>query len=1157
MKKVLIVFSLLLLASFACAINVSGPVSGTWAITDSPVNVTGEISVQPGDELTIEPGVVVNFQNHHLFQIFGTLLSEGIEGTPITFQATTTWNGIRFINTAASDSSFVTYTNFTDGAAMGASPNYQGGALYFNAASNVVLDNVNISDCTATTGGAIYLDNSDITIKATTIDGNIASGAGGGIYLNNSNPTITGSFIINNESTYDGAGINCFASSPIIETTVIADNITEWNGGGISCYNGSEPVLTNVTLSENIAYQDGCGIAVLYNSYVSLMNTIVWNNDSHDLYVSSTGELKVEYSDVTGGEEAVTVETGGVLNWVEDTNIDVDPLFTSAFFDDFSLTASSECIDAGNPLPEYDDPDGSRNDMGAIFFRQAGIRGSITFPGGQDVDFTEITITISGDADIVVNPNENGVYFINLPAGNYRVKPYLESFNPSPLFIDVTLADEELAMGIDFEMQETQPGYVEGWVTLVGSLDELTTGVTISADQVSTNPYPVYDLFDVLIGYYYQLTINPGDWTITASLEGFTSEEQTVTVNPTQITDEVNFDLSPIVIESYVTGTVTLNGGTGDITQVKIYEGEDDGESETYANPDGSYYLVTHNGELEISASLSGYATISIDDINVAPYQTAEDINFVLQPWAQIEGTQYVMSMFITVSYDGQFICGEDSNILGAFGLPGVDDCRGTAVWVEGNHPFWDTSITCYDLPGYWYITVVSDNNSGEPIEFQIYESNTDLVYNIGGITSFENCTYDNPDNVRYFNIEQTEQPTHDIEVNSEIGFDLISGWNWISFNLSPSIIATDVVFDDLTITPDIYQIKHEGYSTTWMSAWIGDAYLDYIQNGDGYKINMLNAYEDFVVTGTKINPIVNPIIIEPGYNWIAYYPYEEMDLSTSLSCILTDSLYVKTQAQSAFYSGGTWIGDLTSMKPGLSYLVDYPEDEAKLLFYPMNAENDMCFNPDRGGNIYVSNDVVTDLATGWSVIQGTSSNMISMASFNLETSNNTVAIFDEAGNCRSLGIEEDGFYYFTIVGDVENEELHYVLYDKTENREFVSNETITYKANTISGSSSEPVRVTFDAPTPDVNEQFQLEQNHPNPFNPTTFIAYNLPEASNVKLQIFNVKGQLVETLVEANQIAGKHTIEWDATAHGSGIYFYKLSANGKTEIKKCVMLK
>ncbi len=47
------------------------------------------------------------------------------------------------------------------------------------------------------------------------------------------------------------------------------------------------------------------------------------------------------------------------------------------------------------------------------------------------------------------------------------------------------------------------------------------------------------------------------------------------------------------------------------------------------------------------------------------------------------------------------------------------------------------------------------------------------------------------------------------------------------------------------------------------------------------------------------------------------------------------------------------------------------------------------------------------------------------------------------------------------------------------------------------------------------------------------------------------------VETLVEANQTAGSHTVEWDATAHGSGIYFYKLSSNGKTEIKKCVMLK
>jgi len=448
----------------------------------------------------------------------------------------------------------------------------------------------------------------------------------------------------------------------------------------------------------------------------------------------------------------------------------------------------------------------------------------------------------------------------------------------------------------------------------------------------------------------------------------------------------------------------------------------------------------------------------------------------------------------------------------------------------------------CYDLPGYWYITIVSDNNSGETIDFQVYETNTGITSDAAESVTFENSTFLSSANLTL------PSPSFDTE------YDLITGWNWISLNQTPVSYAVSDLFSALE--PDIFQIKHEGYSSTWMGGWIGD--LNFLGDGLGYKVNMLAPEPAFEVSGSKINPIVNPIIITPGYNWVAYYPYEEMDLDLALGCLVTDGLYIKNQTQSALNNEGQWIGDLTTMKPGVAYLIYSPATENELLIYPMNAENNMCFSPDRGGSVYVSNDVTTDIATGWSVMQGTRSNMISMASINLEANDGqTVAIFDEAGNCRSIGTEEDGFYYFTVVGDVENEELHYVLYDKALNQEFVSNETITYKANTISGSISEPVRVTFDAPTPDVNEQFQLSQNHPNPFNPTTFIAYNLAEASNVKLQIFNVKGQLVETLVEASQTAGSHTVEWDATAHGSGIYFYKLSSNGKTEIKKCVMLK
>jgi len=86
--------------------------------------------------------------------------------------------------------------------------------------------------------------------------------------------------------------------------------------------------------------------------------------------------------------------------------------------------------------------------------------------------------------------------------------------------------------------------------------------------------------------------------------------------------------------------------------------------------------------------------------------------------------------------------------------------------------------------------------------------------------------------------------------------------------------------------------------------------------------------------------------------------------------------------------------------------------------------------------------------------------------------------------------------------------------------------------------------------------------KNYPNPFNPETVISYQLSENSYVCLQIYNIKGQLIKNLVEDMKPAGEHTITWNGTDYNenqipSGLYFYKLSANGKTNCKKMLLLK
>ncbi len=103
---------------------------------------------------------------------------------------------------------------------------------------------------------------------------------------------------------------------------------------------------------------------------------------------------------------------------------------------------------------------------------------------------------------------------------------------------------------------------------------------------------------------------------------------------------------------------------------------------------------------------------------------------------------------------------------------------------------------------------------------------------------------------------------------------------------------------------------------------------------------------------------------------------------------------------------------------------------------------------------------------------------------------------------------------------------------------------------------------VTIDDPVLPVPDQLVLQQNYPNPFNPTTTIAYSLPEASHVRLDIYNVKGQLVKTLINGEMPAGMHSVVWDGrdsnnTAVASGVYFYRVSCPKVTQTKRMLLMK
>lgn len=120
----------------------------------------------------------------------------------------------------------------------------------------------------------------------------------------------------------------------------------------------------------------------------------------------------------------------------------------------------------------------------------------------------------------------------------------------------------------------------------------------------------------------------------------------------------------------------------------------------------------------------------------------------------------------------------------------------------------------------------------------------------------------------------------------------------------------------------------------------------------------------------------------------------------------------------------------------------------------------------------------------------------------------------------------------------------------------FLSNDLI-YLADYNDGFYIFDYKPTFIENSLQHVKQFSLNQNYPNPFNSSTHISFEITKSDFVRILIFDIRGQLIETLTESYYPLGKHRINWNASNYSSGLYFYKIEINDYRETKKCVLIK
>ncbi len=364
-KKILFsIFTIILLSSALYSTIFNVPYN--WPTIQAGINVASD-----ADTVLVQPGVY--FENINF------------DGKSITV-------GSLFLTTQ--DSAYIAST-IIDGNDNGSVVTFENGED-----DTTLLCGFTITNGDALQGAGIFVENSSPTIKNLKIISN-SSDQGGGIYIYTSNSILENLTISGNTSDHSGAGINCVYSNIILTNVIIKDNTdmtpggTYGSGGGIRFWDSSsiiqnslisgnsavrgggiysflsDTILENVTISGNTATDpdDGGGMHIFSETNSTILsNCILWNNSPVEIYAYSD-ITTVEYSDIDGGYSGV-INIEGTLNWL-DGNINTNPLFVNPSIGDYHLQSTSPCIDAGDPDPIYNDPDGTRADMGAFHFHQA------------------------------------------------------------------------------------------------------------------------------------------------------------------------------------------------------------------------------------------------------------------------------------------------------------------------------------------------------------------------------------------------------------------------------------------------------------------------------------------------------------------------------------------------------------------------------------------------------------------------------------------------------------------------------------------------------------------------------------------------------------------------------------------------------------------
>ena len=392
------------------------------------------------------------------------------------------------------------------------------------------------------------------------------------------------------------------------------------------------------------------------------------------------------------------------------------------------------------------------------------------------------------------------------------------------------------------------------------------------------------------------------------------------------------------------------------------------------------------------------------------------------------------MNLVGTLSFIGQ-PTNDTQDMVAAF----IDgECRGVASPVYNER--YDNYFIQLDIYG-------NDEDAGKSVVFYAYDNSTGTKYpqlSTSQVVTFRDNhvygTFDAPVALNAVDlIEQTR--------------DLVQGWNWISFYVHADAMNVEQVFSPVAGNTDVVKSQSE-FGTFENGQFYGKTFD--VDNRSMYRVHM-TAPQTLNVIGKRLTTDQRRIVLQPGWNWIAYNAMQTASVSDALAGMNPqDGDIIKGQRGFAMYNGYGWNGSLKALTPGQGYMIQSAATSDRTFEYPTAAAT--------------SRSAVAPLTTTYESnvfhpidYHQYPGNMCIVASITwdgIPAVGSEVAVFDDT-DCRTVEVaDEEGFAYFTVPGE-EKQTLFFKM--ERDGVIYVSDVTVNYEEDALIGTHSSPLVVAFE----------------------------------------------------------------------------------------------